>query len=118
MTPKHILLIEDSNAIADIVCALLEEQNYKVTHIPHQPVETLAAFNCHLIVLDEWLNARQSHMYCLEIKALRDLQHIPVIIFSTALDIEEIRSRCGADGSVRKPFDVDELINEVRRCCP
>lgn len=55
-------------------------------------------------------------MLCKDIKAVHEIQHIPVIIFSTAHNIEEIAKTCKADGFVRKPFDFDDLTTEVAKC--
>jgi len=57
-------------------------------------------------------------MLCKEIKAIERLAHIPVIIFSTAMDIEQIAATCKANGYVHKPFDLDTLITEVRKFLP
>ncbi|HEY4197276.1 MAG TPA: FAD/NAD(P)-binding protein [Mucilaginibacter sp.] len=39
-------------------------------------------------------------------------------IFPTALAIEEIAASCKADGFVRKPFDLDVLLAEIRKFLP
>lgn len=115
MTNKKVLLVEDSEDVSNIVRWILEEKGYEVIITHHLPATQLAGFRCDLIVLDEWFNNGGGHMLCKEIKAIHDLKHIPVVIFSTAIDIEELMKDCGADGFVRKPFDVEELTNEVDR---
>lgn len=116
MAKKRILLIEDNEDILDVVRFVLEEENYFVIAASPRPASELAVHKADLIVLDEWINKTEGHMLCREIKAIQDLKHIPVIIFSTATDIEEIMETCEADGYVRKPFDIDDLLTEINRC--
>jgi response regulator RpfG family c-di-GMP phosphodiesterase len=40
--------------------------------------------------------------------------HIPVILLSTSPKIKEIAENCNADGFIRKPFDLDNLVDEVK----
>ncbi len=115
MAKKKVLLVEDNQDICEIVKWVLEEDGYAVTVTSHVPATNLRGFKADLIVLDEWVNDREGHMLCKEIKALHDLKHIPVVIFSTAIDIEELMQTCGADGFVRKPFDIGDLVIEVNR---
>ncbi len=115
MAKKKVLLVEDNQDICEIVKWVLEEDGYLVTVSSHVPATNLAGFKADLIVLDEWVNDVEGHMLCKEIKAIHDLKHIPVVIFSTAIDIEELMQTCGADGFVRKPFDIGDLVVEVNR---
>jgi len=115
MAKKKVLLVEDNQDICEIVKWVLEEGGYSVTVSGHVPAANLAGFKADLIVLDEWVNDREGHMLCKEIKAIHNLKHIPVVIFSTAMDIEELMQTCGADGFVRKPFDIGDLVIEVNR---
>lgn len=115
---KRILIIERDNAIREIISLVLAEEGYQVIAVSHHSLNTLHALNPHLILLDEWLpDLKQGHLVCLELKAIHELLHVPVIILSTAADIEEIACACKADGFVRKPFDIDELLLEVKKCC-
>jgi DNA-binding NarL/FixJ family response regulator len=39
---------------------------------------------------------------------------VPVIILSTAIDIEKIAMECQADGYLPKPFDLTTLVETVQ----
>ena len=114
---KKIHIIENDDEIKNVVAFILEAAGYEVGSCKYDPNE-LSDIVCDLILLDEWINQREGHLLCRDIKAVQKLAHIPVIIFSTATDIEEIVKTCGADGFVRKPFDLDGLLHEVERCLP
>ena len=117
MKRTNILVIEDDHAIRDIISYVLLSEGYDVlTCDTLEPLERIAACEPELIILDEWINAREGTMLCKEIKKIHLLARVPVIILSTAFDIEQIALACKADGFVRKPFDVDVLLLEIKKC--
>lgn len=114
---KKILIVENDEDIRSIVGMILEDEGYEVVGCAYT-LENLMTMEADLILLDEWVNKKEGPMLCKEIKQIENLAHIPVIIFSTALDIEEIARNCQANGYVHKPFDLDTLTEEVRRFLP
>lgn len=114
---KKILIIENDADIRNVVTFILQQEGYEVRGSSYTSTDLLHA-NADLIVLDEWINKREGHMLCKEIKAIEMLNHIPVIIFSTAMDIADIAKVCLADGFVHKPFEIDALITEVKKFLP
>jgi DNA-binding response OmpR family regulator len=115
---KKILIVENDPAIQSLVALILENEGYMVEGTLHIPASEIAMKRPDLILLDEWINKREGHMLCKEIKAIENLRHIPVIIFSTASDIIDIVKNCGADGYVPKPFELDELVREIKKHLP
>lgn len=113
---KRVLIIEDDSSIQDIVTYILTEEGYEVVSAPPRPANQLPYYSADLILLDEWLNEREGHLLCTELKEIKETQHIPVIIFSTAPNIEDIALKCKAEGYLRKPFDIDDLVSEVENC--
>ena len=51
----------------------------------------------------------------MEIKKNPSTKHIPVVLFSLSHNIAEIAHASFVDGFVRKPFDVDDIINIVNK---
>jgi DNA-binding response OmpR family regulator len=111
---KKILIVENDEDIRDIVGEVLLAEGYAVQGCTYA-IQNLINQDADLILLDEWVNLREGQMLCKEIKALEKLAHIPVIIFSTSSDIAEIAVACQANGYVKKPFDLDTLVDEVRK---
>jgi DNA-binding response OmpR family regulator len=114
---KKVLIVENDEDIRDIVGVILENEGYEVAGCAYT-LENLLAMTADLILLDEWVNQKEGPMLCKEIKAIERLAQIPVIIFSTAIDIAEIATNCSANGYVHKPFDLDMLTSEVRKFLP
>jgi two-component system phosphate regulon response regulator PhoB len=65
--------------------------------------------------LDEFVNSQPGHRLCRKIKQVPALAAIPVIILSTANDIELIAAECEANDHLSMPFDVDEMVRKVVR---
>lgn len=114
---KRVLIIENDREIKQIVTYILESEGYDVQGAQYDSA-ALPHLKADLILLDEWINKREGHMLCKEIKAIEALQSVPVIIFSTAADIADIAKNCNADGFIKKPFDLDALISEVKKFLP
>lgn len=110
---KKILLLEDDNLIRDVVSLILAEEGYDVLAAEPIPIERFYNLQPDLILLDEWINQQQGDQLCHELKKIHELMHVPVIIFSTAVNIAEIAKECKADGYVRKPFVVEDLLREI-----
>lgn len=117
MEKIDIVVIEDDHAIRDIIAYVLEVEGFEViTRDKLEPLEILIACPPQLIILDEWINEKAGSLLCHKIKAIHELVHVPVIIISTSFNIAQIAVSCKAEGYVQKPFDVDRLLGEIRRC--
>jgi DNA-binding response OmpR family regulator len=115
MPQKKVLIIEDDAGIQELISYILEEEGFRVDTTVHSLATDLTPHKADLILLDEWVNKKEGHMLCKEIKMMHATQHIPVIILSTSVDIKEIAKNCDADGYISKPFDIDEVVKEVKR---
>jgi DNA-binding response OmpR family regulator len=115
---KKVLIIENDPEIQEVVAYILENEGYLVSGTPHLPPASLLHHQPDLILLDERVNLIEGHMLCKEIKAVEAFKCIPVIIFSTSADIIEIAKNCNADGYVHKPFDLIDLVTEVKKHLP
>jgi two-component system phosphate regulon response regulator PhoB len=111
---KKILIIENDRDIRQIVDFILTEEGFEAQSIPEpEDVLGILPFSPDVILLDEFINARPGHRLCKKIKQIDQLKDIPVIIFSTAYNIELIAKECEANDYVSKPFDVEYLLEKV-----
>jgi DNA-binding response OmpR family regulator len=117
MRRKKVLIIEDDQAIREIISYLLLSEGYEPLGCerPGQ-LEDILGYEPELILLDEWVDAREGTMLCQEIRLIHRLAGVPVIIISTSADIEQIALSCKADGFVRKPFAIHDMLAEIKRC--
>ena len=113
---KKVLIIENDHDIRSIVEFILEEEGFNTLSIPEpDTLVEILQFSPHIILVDEFINSRPGHRLCLRIKHDDLLKHIPVIVLSTANDIELIATECKANDYIRKPFDVHDMVEKVVR---
>jgi DNA-binding response OmpR family regulator len=111
------LIIENDQDIRLIVEFILNDQGFKTLSTPEpDELSDIIDFNPDLILLDEFINSKPGHRLCRKIKQVPALQHVPVIILSTANNIEMIAAECNANDFIRKPFDVEDMIAKVMQC--
>lgn len=113
---KKVLIIENDKDIRQIVEFILEDQGFETLSVPEpENLLEIVPFEPDVILLDEFINSSPGHRLCRRIKQVDKLKIIPVIILSTANDIELIVSECGANDYIRKPFDLEEMVGKVLR---
>ena len=117
---KKILVIEDDKDIRDTIVYVLEEEKYEVVSSDNARIlKKLHEISPDLILLDNWLTDWSSDASGQEIsRELKDdpaTSHIPVVIISAVNNIEEITKAGNADGYLKKPFDLTELIAIVKK---
>jgi two-component system phosphate regulon response regulator PhoB len=113
---KKVLIVENNQDIRHIVEYILNEQGFETLSIPEpEDLSEIIPFAPNVILLDEYINSRPGHRLCLKIKQIGTLKHIPIIILSTANDIELIATECQANDFIRKPFDVPDMVDKVLR---
>ncbi len=117
---KKILVIEDDKDIRDSIQYALEEEGYAVTTSEDSKIlrqfDTIAP---DMVLLDNWLTEWKSdangQQISKELKSNAATSHIPVVIISAVSNIKEIAEAGLADGYLRKPFDLDELLSLVKK---
>ena len=113
---KKVLIIENDHDIRDIIDYILTQEGFDTLSVPEpNTLAEILQFKPDLILIDEFVNDQPGHRLCLRIKGENLLAHLPVIVLSTANDIEIIATECKANDYIRKPFDMDEMIEKVMR---
>ncbi|MGB4400198.1 MAG: response regulator [Daejeonella sp.] len=113
---KKILIIDDDQDILDITNFLFEQKGYEViASLNTDILSELFQITPDVILLDDWLDGTSGHEACKILKAAEATKHIPVIMFSAVMQIEKVAEDCLADGFVKKPFDIDTLVEVIER---
>lgn len=114
---KKVLVIEDEPVIAEMMSILLEEDGYDVTSLADtaRARQKLHSNEVDLVMLDLGLKGEDGQSMCAYIKGQDDLKHIPVILVSGNIDLEQIQEECGADDHIAKPFDLDYFMGKVQQ---
>jgi len=117
---KKILVIEDDRDIRESIQYALEEGGYDV--VASEDSKVLKQFEQiapDMVLLDNWLTEWKSdangQQISWNLKTNPATKHIPVVIISAVSNIKEIAEAGLADGFLRKPFDLDELLALVKK---
>ncbi len=68
-----------------------------------------------LILLDIWMGDVDGRDVCKQLKDQNSTKNIPVIMISARADAEKSASIARANAFISKPFEMDYLLNKVRR---
>ncbi len=119
MTPKQVLVVDDEQAVREVVALALDYEGYAVVTAPHGKVALavlrqtrpdVVLLDMRMPVMDGWEFAR----------VYRELPvpHAPIVVMTAAREATERCSQIDADRCLSKPFDLDELYRIVRECVP
>ena len=110
-----ILVVEDEQAIADLVRAYLKRDGFGVVWAPsgEQALEELSRHPLRLVVLDVGLPGIDGFEVCRRLRARTD---VPILILSARDDeVDRVAGlEAGADDYVVKPFSPRELVARVK----
>jgi len=116
----HILAINHSPEVLDLLRELLEEESFRVSTRSHldRTIDDIATIAPDLILLDYPWNAEDNKWTLLQLlKMDRRTVHIPIVLCTGAVrEVEALQSHLERMdvAIVLKPFDIDHLIRVIR----
>jgi DNA-binding response OmpR family regulator len=119
-TKKKIVCIEDEPTMIGLVKTILDLKGFEVIGAlgGREGLETVRRVRPDLVLLDLMMPDVDGEQVYQHLKADDDLRHIPVIILTadaksmTRVVWEQVAK---ADGFVAKPFNMQELVQAVRK---
>jgi two-component system, OmpR family, alkaline phosphatase synthesis response regulator PhoP len=111
---KTILIVEDEQAIAEMLAAILEETNYRVVIAGNgqEALKRLETTSPDLIISDIMMPVMDGRTLCVKLQAHPRYRSIPIVLMSAAFDsISRIDGNPA--GFLRKPFGLQELLNTI-----
>lgn len=114
---KRLLIIDDETNILEVLSIVFENEGYIViTSNSAVATADLVTIKPDLILSDIRIlgSSKTGLEICSEIKASRHYSHLPVILLSGESNIGVLARECGADAFIRKPFEIDELVNCIK----
>ena len=114
----RILVVEDDADLGGLLCDLLRTEGFDAFNVVNgeEAVRRVADDPPDAVVLDVMLPGMSGFEVCQQLKFRRDTNLIPILML-TALDDEKARGkglRVGADRYLTKPFEPDQLLQEIR----
>ena len=122
MCMKSILLVEDEEALLNILGNILGDEGYEVKKLP-VPGEALRACESYqpdLIICDVRMAEMDGFALLEKMKATEKIKNVPFVFLTGFNDSEGKKKglRLGAKAYITKPFDVDEFLEKVREIVP
>lgn len=113
---KTILVIEDEDVICELLCDILQDENYKVLSAAHgaEGWALLEKTKPDLVLSDLMMPILNGQEFCEAMQADPRFQNIPIIIIS-AVEAMINREVCDYAALVAKPFDVNKLVETINQ---
>ncbi len=115
MNKPQILIVEDDNAVANLIAATLETQDYTYKRAGNgaEAVMQALSYKPDVMLLDLGLPDTDGVEI---IKKIRSWSNMPIIVVSArSEDFDKVSALdAGADDYLTKPFSVDELLARLR----
>jgi two-component system response regulator VicR len=117
MMAKRILVIDDDEDILEILNIIFQENGYDIViSSTGEAAEHIRVIQPDIVLLDVRIvgSAKSGPEICKEIKSQLETRHLPVMLVSGETDLAMIAQECGADSFMAKPFDIFELLSQVK----
>ena len=113
---KTVLVADDNEEILEVIQIVLEDEGYSV----HASLDGACFRHMQgnlpdLILLDVLLSGEDGREICQQLKRDPRTKNIPVILISAHSRASEAAQMSSADEFLRKPFDLDVLIDLVKK---
>jgi DNA-binding response OmpR family regulator len=114
----HVLVVEDDEALATLICTLLTRAGYEAEAAAtgQAGLARLQADDVDLVLLDLMLPDVSGLDICRQLRAAVREVYLPVLILTAlASDAQRVEGfAAGADDYITKPFNPQELLSRVR----
>ncbi|MDH4231934.1 MAG: response regulator [Nitrospirota bacterium] len=112
-----LLLADDSITIQKVVELVLAEEDFDIKSVSdgEEALNLLDSFKPDIVLADIEMPKVNGYNLCEKIKMNPATSHVPVILLAGAFEPvdEELAKQVGADDSVIKPFESQELISKI-----
>lgn len=110
-----ILIVEDNEELAKLLCDFLRAENYTVciAETGENALSLYEQYNPRLIILDIMLPGLDGFVIC---KKIREESNIPIIIVSAKTEKDDKLNGLllGADDYIEKPYDIDIMLAKIK----
>lgn len=118
---KKVFVVEDDQDIREALAELLESEGYDVTTAENGQIGidklSQASQLPNLILLDLMMPVKDGFQFYAEKSADPHLSSVPVIVMSADGHILEKQKKLQAQAYIKKPVDIDHILNMVDQFC-
>lgn len=117
LTRPRVLVVDDDDDICDVLREALTDEGYAVATVPHgaAALELVKHHQPAVIICDLRMPIMDGWSF---VDQYRRQARPPasVILLSALKDLEDSAKRLGADGFLKKPFDLADVVTQLERC--
>lgn len=113
--PRHMLVVDDDPVIRDMMVDILDFEGYAIRTARNGPeaLEMLRGDEDYLVFLDLMMPGMSGKEVCALLEAEPALRRRHVIILMSAMDRPDEDTAKSVDGTILKPFTVDDVLEVV-----
>ncbi len=117
---KRVLVVDDDQAIIDMFVELLERDGrfeVRTASSGYNAGMLTQDFRPDVLILDYKLPDINGNVVCKTIRSNTAFEHMRIILISGVADPDEVEEllAAGADDFIRKPFQIDTVINRIEQ---
>lgn len=112
---KRVLICDDDPDILEVCRVILGKKGYEVlTSVDCESIfQRLAELKPDIVLMDLWIPVMGGEACTKLLREQEATRNVPVILFSANNEIEQISKKVNAEGFIRKPFDIKDLLNII-----
>ena len=116
---KKIVMVEDSKTISSVLKEVLEAEGYEFFWANNgvDGVRLIRREKPDLVLLDLLLPKLNGYEVCNLVKRDNAIRHIKILVISTLSDSEHMQKAklCGAQNFMKKPYNLEDLLAEIKK---
>ncbi|MFW0717921.1 response regulator [Pedobacter sp. N23S346] len=114
---KKVVLVQDNKEILEIMDQVLEEEGFDVTaSLTTDPVDRIDEIEPDVVIVDDHIKGdKRGSEVIKELKSDPETEDVSAVLTSTSNKLPQQAEECKADDYIEKPFDIDHMINVVKK---
>jgi DNA-binding response OmpR family regulator len=116
----HVLVADDDPAFREVLADLLQDEGLRVSTAGtgDEVLCAVSGDSPDLVLLDARMPRLEPTAFARAWRAAAGCRSVPVVVISGLTDVPDPLCGLSAVAPMRKPFDLDELLEVVAHYCP
>lgn len=114
---KKVVLVQDNKDILEIMDQVLDEEGFEVTSsLTTEPIDKINEIEPDVVVIDDHIKGtKKGSKIIKELKSDPETEDISAVLTSTSNELPQIAQENKADDFIQKPFDIDHMVEVVKK---
>ncbi|CAH0310957.1 Transcriptional regulatory protein WalR [Pedobacter sp. Bi126] len=114
---KKVVLVQDNKDILDIMDHVLEEEGFDVTaSLTTEPIDKIDEIEPDVVIVDDHIKGKKRGSQVIkELKSDPETEDVSAVLTSTSNNLPQQAEECKADDYIEKPFDLDHMVEVVKK---